>query len=89
MKHSVHQEEALVLWASKRTGRPVKWISTRSKDTLRTTKVEIRSSLPNLGYQKTENLQGYVGEVFTMPAPTWLIQKYSDCSFTEISINRL
>ena len=31
MKHSVHQEEALVLWASKRTGRPVKWISTRSE----------------------------------------------------------
>jgi len=31
MKHSVHQEEALVLWASRRIGRPVKWISTRSE----------------------------------------------------------
>ncbi|MBB42386.1 MAG: carbon monoxide dehydrogenase [Rhodospirillaceae bacterium] len=31
MKNSVHQEEALVLWASRRISRPVKWIAARSE----------------------------------------------------------
>src|SRR5205823_11839826 len=31
MKSAVYNEVALVLWAAKATGRPVKWISTRSE----------------------------------------------------------
>ena len=31
MKSAVYNEVALVLWAAKVTGRPVKWISTRSE----------------------------------------------------------
>jgi carbon-monoxide dehydrogenase large subunit len=31
LKGQLHPEEALVLWASKRSGRPVKWISDRSE----------------------------------------------------------
>lgn len=31
LKAHMHPEDALVLWASRRTGRPVKWIATRSE----------------------------------------------------------
>ena len=31
MKHNVYPEEAIVLWAARRVGRPVKWIPTRSE----------------------------------------------------------
>lgn len=34
MKGDTYPEEALVLWASRRSGRPVKWISTRSEGLL-------------------------------------------------------
>ena len=31
MKHNVYPEEAIILWAARRVGRPVKWIPTRSE----------------------------------------------------------
>jgi len=34
LKAHMHPEDALVLWASKRVGRPVKWIATRSESLL-------------------------------------------------------
>jgi carbon-monoxide dehydrogenase large subunit len=31
MKGNVHPEEAIIVWAARRVGRPVKWIPSRSE----------------------------------------------------------
>ncbi|MBN9084434.1 MAG: carbon monoxide dehydrogenase [Rhizobiales bacterium 62-17] len=78
LKSHMHPEDALVLWAARRAGRPVKWISTRSEAFLTDTQgrgqtVEAEMALANdgrvLGLRATawHNLGAYFWGTATPP----------------------
>ena len=58
MKGDVYPEEALVLWASKKLGRPVKWISSRSEGLLNDTHGRDQIVTGEIALDKDGNILG-------------------------------
>ena len=58
MKGDVYPEEALVLWASKKIGRPVKWISSRSEGLLNDTHGRDQIVTGEIALDKDGNILG-------------------------------
>jgi aerobic carbon-monoxide dehydrogenase large subunit len=65
LKAHMHPEDALVLWASKRVGRPVKWVSTRSEAMLTDTQGRGQEVDVEIAATKAGKLLGIRAEAWT------------------------
>jgi hypothetical protein len=69
MKGNVYPEEAVVLWAACRVGRPVKWIPSRSEALLGDYEGATRMSAPSWRSTPTASFWHCAGSDRTMSAP--------------------